>query len=116
MAQAEQTGSISARHTSLSGQAFGVEVKDESAMPEVRPGEFVVVDPAAHVPTGKLVLAVLEREKIAVIGRYRKADTEGDDDCFTIEPVNPAYPQVVVNDDNPGFVLGRVVQHVRTLE
>lgn len=118
MLQAEPTVGTSSHRVdlSISDQAFGVEVKDDSALPEIKSGEMLVVDPAADVLCGKLVLAVIERDKAAVIGRYRKRDAEGHDDCFAIEPINPDYPRVVINDGNPGFVVGRVVQHYRRLD
>lgn len=99
----------------LSQEAFGLEIKDESAMPDIKPGEVIVFDPRAEIIPGKLTLAVLANQKIGVIGRYRPLSVAGSDQ-FTIVTLNPDYPDVTVNEANPGFVVARAVQHIRKLD
>lgn len=106
---------MSVQSNSLSEQAFGLVIEDESGLPDIKPGEVLVFDPEATLVPGKLTLAVLKDQKLGVIGRYRPLAIAGSTH-FTIVTLNPDYPDVKVDDDNPGFVVARAVQHIRKLD
>lgn len=94
------------------GDSFGVRVDNGMGTPEINQGDILICSPSADVEPGKLVVAIDHTSKMAVFGRY-KAMSLAKRDCFVIEPVNRAYPDISIQDDTQGFVLARVVMHIR---
>ncbi len=100
---------------SLSDQAFGLTVEDESGLPEIKPGETLVFDPGLPLMPGKLTLAVIKKDKLVVVGRYRPANIVGGED-FMIVTINPDFPDVRFDKDNPAGLVARAVQHIRKFD
>lgn len=95
---------------------FGVNIVDESGLPDFKLGETLVCDPSAPIVPGRYVVAILQSEERAIFGVYRPL-VHGDDKRFCIRPPNPAFPEVVFGAPNgaKGFVLARVIKHIRDI-
>ena len=100
----------------LGPNAFALLVVGDSMSPEFVEGDVVVVDPAVPVRPGAVVVARLNDEREATLKRYRDRglDAEGQP-VFELVPTNENYPTVRVCAENPGSLVGPVVEHRRYL-
>lgn len=94
------------------GDAFGVRVDNGMGAPEINTGDLLICSPSAAVEPGKLVLAIHNQSGTAVFGRF-KPKALGSTTSFVVQPVNQNYPEVVITDPSQGYLLARVVMHIR---
>lgn len=98
----------------VSANAVGIVLDDESGAPDFHAKEIVVIEPDKPLIPGKYVVAVIEKAKQAVFRRYRPLGIE-QDGPFKLIPGNPDYPEIEVNDANPGFIVARATKHIRDI-
>lgn len=98
----------------VSLSSFAVTLIDDSCHPELSAGDLVIFDPDLEPIPGRFVVATVQGIPHGLVRRFRQTDplslTTG-----ILEPVNPAYPNIVIGPDNPGLILGRAVAHHRLL-
>lgn len=92
---------------------FAVLIETEAGSPEFRPGEMIICSPSAQITPGRYVVAVATNLKQAFFGRYLPQTIGATNGGFQVEPSNPDYPNVLINSDNPGFVVARATRHIR---
>lgn len=94
----------------LSGSAFALKVVGDSMSPDYRPGDIVIVDPSVSPVPGDIVVAKLDNEDMATLKKYRLKgrDTAGEP-IIELVPINPDWPTLLMDSDNPGHIVGRVV-------
>lgn len=99
----------------LTEQSFVLTIVGDSMLPEFRPGERVVVTPGLDVNPGDYVVATTDDELEATLKKYRPRG-KGRDGLPVIElaPLNDDYPKIILDAENPGHIVGRVVRHIRT--
>ncbi len=91
---------------------FALVVKDASMMPELKPGDIVVIDPAIAPQPGETVLAKLDNEDPVFLRRYRLLGKDAKGlNTFELIPINEYWPKIIVNSDNPGHIIGTLVEH-----
>ncbi len=97
-----------------SADAFAITVEGESMLPDFAPGDRVVIDPAVKPQPGDLVVAKLEAETEATFRKYRLRgrDATGQD-IIDLVPLNDDYPVVTMDSNNPGRIIGTLVEHRR---
>ena len=100
----------------VSADAFALIVEGDSMMPEFRPGDRIVVDPAETPQPGEYVVAKLDSREQATFKKYRPRgyDTHGIE-IIELAPLNPDWPTLYIDANNPGHIIGPVVQHRRRL-
>jgi len=77
----------------LSIDAFAVEVKDNSMLPEFKPGDRIIVDPDIVPKPGDFVIARCAKEKEATFRKYRPRGKGADGkDIYVLTPLNEDYP------------------------
>jgi SOS-response transcriptional repressor LexA len=92
---------------------YGVELVDDRSGPEFARGDVVIVDPDAEVDTGRVVVAVMLDEQRAYVGRYSPME-HGDTKRFVLTLSNKDHPAIRVDGrKQKGFVVGRVIKHIR---
>lgn len=98
----------------LSDSAFALVVKGDSMLPDFREEDQVIVDPAVEAKPGNIVVAKIECDNSATLKKYRSrgSDTNGYP-VFDLVPLNEDYPTLRVDSDNPGAIVGVVVEHRR---
>lgn len=96
--------------------AFALEISGDSMADEFRSGDTVVVDPDAPIKPGAIVVAKLDRDDAATIKKYRDRGRDAAlHPVFELAPLNPDYAAVTIDADNPGTIIGPVVEHRRLL-
>jgi SOS-response transcriptional repressor LexA len=98
----------------VSEGSYGMMLRDDANGPDKPAGSIIICDPNAELVPGQWVVAVLTDEKEAHFGRYRPA-SHGDKKRFTLVRDNDDYPDIEVGTKHKGFVLSRVVKHIRDL-
>jgi SOS-response transcriptional repressor LexA len=94
--------------------AFALIVAGESMAPLFRPGDRVVVDPAAQVKPGNIVVARINNDTEATIKRFRDRgrDSSGAP-IYELVPENPNFATLTISAQAPGQIIGPVVRHER---
>ena len=94
----------------LSGGAFGLEIKGDSMLPEFKPGDRVIIDPAVAPLPGDYVVAKSGEEE-ATIKKYRpRGINERGDAVFELVPLNEDYPSMR-SDLMSIKIVGTMVEH-----
>lgn len=110
----DQVGVDASLAKSLSRVAFGLAIEGRSMEPDFIAGDVVIIDPHIAPHPGDFVVAKLDREEQATFKKYRDrgADSAGQP-IFELVPLNHDYPTLRVDADNPGHVVGVMVEHRR---
>ncbi len=91
---------------------FALTIKGKSMVPDLNPGDIVIIDPSIKPMPGEIVLAKLEKEDTLFLRRYRPLEKDGtESDAFELIPTNEFWPTITVNNKNPGHVIGTLVEH-----
>lgn len=96
----------------LSVHAFALEIKGDSMLPDFRPGDRVIIDPAVVPQPGDFVVAK-NGEDEATFKKYRpRGVNEHGDVVFELVPLNEDYPSMR-SDVAPIRIVGTMVEHRR---
>lgn len=115
----ELTSSESAEgflHTDLpvSGSALAVVIDGRSMEPDFQPGDKVIIDPMVPPRPGDFVMAKRDGDQEATFRKYRlKSRDETGGDAIDLLPLNPDWPSLTIDRDNPGRIVGTMVEHRR---
>lgn len=94
----------------LSGGAFALEIVGNSMLPDFRPGDRVIIDPAIAPRPGDFVVAKNGDEE-ATFKKYRpRGVSERGDLVFELLPLNDDYP-TLRSDTSPIRIIGVMVEH-----
>lgn len=104
--------SVASVSGSVPDDAFAVTLVDESASPEFQQGDMIVCSKSAEVMPGRFVLAVVTRLRAAVFRRYRPNEM-GQTTSFKLLAPNPDYPDISIASEDEGYVVARVLLHIR---
>jgi len=96
----------------LSANAFALEIKGESMLPDFRPGDRVIIDPEIAPSPGDFVVA-RNGSNEATFKKYRpRGVNEHGDQVFELVPLNPDY-ETMRSDFTPIAIIGTMVEHRR---
>jgi SOS-response transcriptional repressor LexA len=94
----------------LSGNAFALEIKGDSMLPEYKPGDRVIIDPNVQPQPGDLVVAK-NGEDEATFKKYRPRGIDANGNMvFELVPLNEDYPSIR-SDMVPVIIIGTMVEH-----
>lgn len=94
----------------LSGNAFALEIKGDSMLPDFKPGDRVIIDPNVSSQPGDFVVAKNGEEE-ATFKKYRpRGINERGDMVFELIPLNEDYPSMR-SDVTPIRIVGTMVEH-----
>jgi SOS-response transcriptional repressor LexA len=94
----------------LSGNAFALEIKGDSMLPEFKAGDRVIIDPVVQPQPGDYVVAK-NGEDEATFKKYRpRGVNEHGDVIFELVPLNEDYPSMR-SDVTPIRIVGTMVEH-----
>ncbi len=91
--------------------AFALIVEGLSMVPQLLPGDKIIVDPQALIRPGDLVVAQIDGEVMATVKQYRDRgkDAQGRP-IIELAPANPNYPTLRIDAEHPGRIIGKVVE------
>jgi SOS-response transcriptional repressor LexA len=96
----------------LSDNAFALEIKGESMLPDFREGDRVIIDPAVVPNPGDFVVAK-NGEHEATFKKYRpRGMNERGEQVIELVPLNPDFPSLR-SDTSPFAIIGTMVEHRR---
>lgn len=82
---------------------FALTVKGDSMInAHILPGDKVIVQQTSHASPGEIVVALIEGE--ATVKTFRKTSSK-----VVLEPANPKYQPIVVNETQDFRIIGKVV-------
>ncbi len=98
----------------VGGRAFALIITGDSMLPEFREGDKIIIDPEVSPKPGDFVIAKLERDDEATFKKYRprSADMDGQP-VIELVPLNEDWPTLTISTDNPGHIIGTLVEHRR---
>jgi len=98
----------------LSPKAFALVVRGESMDPEFRDGDKIIIDPEVAPQPGDFVVAKLDREDEATFKKYRPRGSDKDGaPIIELLPINPDWPTLMINAEQPGRIVGTLIEHRR---
>ncbi len=98
----------------VSPHTFALVLEGLSMAPDFSPGDKVIIDPATAPRPGEFVVAKREKDQEATFKKYRLRgqDAQGRD-IIELVPLNPDWPTLIIDADNPGYIIGTMVEHRR---
>lgn len=94
----------------LSPTAFALEIRGDSMLPEFRPGDRVIIDPAVSPQPGDYVVAKNGDEE-ATFKKYRPRSVDAAGNVvFELVPLNEDYPSMR-SDQLPIRIIGVMIEH-----
>ena len=95
----------------VSASAFALIVEGLSMVPDIGPGDKVIVDPEVMPWPGAFVVAQIDDEPMATVKRYRDRGRDQDGNAIIeLAASNPDYPTLRIDSRSPGRIVGTVVE------
>lgn len=94
----------------VSASAFALQVEGLSMVPDIMPGDKVIVDPHVEPKPGDFVVAQIDDNEKATLKRYRDRGRDARGPVIELAPSNPDYPTLRIDADSPGVIVGTVVE------
>lgn len=90
----------------IGNYTFAIVAQDNSMQPEITLDDILVIDPDETIVPGDIVVAKLDSAEEVIIRKYRLKDNN------TVEliPLNQDWPTTVITQDNPGRVIGKLIE------
>lgn len=93
---------------------FAVVIEGRSMEPEFRPGDKVIIDPAVKPRPGDFVIAKRDNDHEATFKKYRlRSQDDQGRDVIELTPINPDWPTLMIDQYNPGHIVGTMIEHRR---
>ena len=93
------------------GSLFALEISGESMETEFSSGDIVIIDSGLEPLPGDFVVAKLQDDNEATFKKYRvKGKTQNGELIIELQPLNPDYPTLQISPDNPGRIVGTMVE------
>jgi hypothetical protein len=106
----------------ISAQAIAFRLGVDAMEPEFYKGEIIIVDPQVEPHNGDYVITeIIERNQesnheLWMFAQYRPRGYLREKPVYDLVPLNPSYKTVTVGRDNPGRIVGTMVEHRRRLQ
>lgn len=95
----------------LGKEAFGLIIRGDSMLPEFKPGDKVIIDPAVQPMPGDFVVAKVNSEQEATFKKYRpRGVNDAGEPVFELVPLNEDY-ETIRSDRVPCRIIGTMVEH-----
>ena len=98
----------------VSSSTFALVIEGRSMEPEFQPGDKVIIDPMVRPRPGDFVIAKRDYDQEATFKKYRlRSQDEHGHDVVQLTPLNLDWPHLMIDRDNPGHIVGTMVEHRR---
>lgn len=107
-------GDVVAADPEISQRAFALVIRDNSMAPDFSEGDKIILDPDVTPQPGDLVVAKLDSEAEATFKKFRPRGADGTGASpIELAPLNPDWPTLVINAENPGRIIATLVEQRR---
>jgi SOS-response transcriptional repressor LexA len=97
-----------------SSSTFALVIEGRSMEPDFLPGDKVIIDPMVPPRPGDYVVAKRDNDQEATFKKYRlKGQDEHGRVVIELKPLNSDWPTLMIDRDNPGRIVGTMVEHRR---
>lgn len=93
------------RETLPGGDTFYLKAAGDSMEPKIPNGSDVLIRLQEEVEDGEIAAVLLNGDTEGTLKRVRKIDG-----IVLLEAVNPAYPPILVNEENPARIIGKAIE------
>lgn len=101
---------------SIGKNAFALQIKDESMMPEFRINDVIVVDPDTSPKPGDFVVAWIEGEQEVIIRKYKQLSASKESQQFELIALNEDWANIRVgSSDMQAQIIGCGASLIRVL-
>lgn len=101
----------------VSSSAFGLIIEGDSMSPQFQAGDKIIVDPSVQPKPGDYVVAKLAAREEATFKKYRPRGFSDDGtEIIELAPLNSDWPTLYIDKNNPGQIVGTVIEHRRFLK
>ncbi|AMV15263.1 TPA: helix-turn-helix domain-containing protein [Legionella pneumophila] len=101
---------------SIGKNAFALQVKDESMVPEFRINDVLIVDPDTNPKPGDFVVALIEGEQEVIVRKYKQLSASKEVRQFELIALNEDWADIRVGfNELQAQVVGRGVSLIRSL-
>lgn len=108
------SGDVIAADPEISQRAFALVIRDNSMAPDFSEGDKIILDPDVTPQPGDLVVAKLDSEQEATFKKFRPRGADGSGVApIELAPLNPDWPTLVINAENPGRIIATLVEQRR---
>ena len=108
----DRTEIVWSSYDRLSDRAFGLNIEGESMLEDFYPGDTIVVDPEIAPKPGDFVVAKRDADDVVTFRRLRvRGPDAAGKPTLELVPLNDDYPTVVIDSQNPGHIIGTMVEH-----
>lgn len=95
-------------------RCFALKIKGRSMEPEFVEGDIVIIDPDVQPNPGECVAAKRASDDKVTFKKYRpRGLDENRNEIIELAPINPDYPPLRIDAQNPGKIVGTLVEHRR---
>lgn len=93
-----------------SGELFILKAKGDSMYPSIVDGDYVLIRLQPDVEDGEIAAVQVDNDTRATLKKVQHAG-----DNIVLLPINPEYSTIVLNENNPGRIIGRAMEVRREL-
>ncbi|WP_115710950.1 helix-turn-helix domain-containing protein [Legionella sainthelensi] len=102
---------------SIGKNAFALQIKDESMMPEFRINDVIIVDPDTNPKPGDFVVALIEGEQEVIVRKYKQLSASKEIREFELIALNEDWADIRVGpNEMKAKIIGYGVSLVRGLK
>lgn len=102
---------------SIGKNAFALQIKDESMMPEFRINDVIIVDPDTSPKPGDFVVALIEGEQEVIVRKYKQLSASKEVEQFELIALNQDWADIRVGpSEMQAQIIGCGVSLVRGLK
>lgn len=102
---------------SIGKNAFALQIKDESMMPEFRINDVIIVDPDTNPKPGDFVVALIEGEQEVIVRKYKQLSASKEVEQFELIALNGDWADIRVGfSEMKAQIIGCGVSLVRGLK
>lgn len=98
----------------ISSDAFALEIRDNSMLPQFRTGDRIIADPAIEPRPGDFVVATIEGDIEATFKKYKLSGySEDRTPIVELVPLNSDYPTLRLDENRRGQIIATMIEHRR---
>lgn len=99
----------------LSESAFALQMQDDSMMPDINVGDFLVIDPDQEIRPGKLVAALLQDSNQTTVRRFKQLSADSTSKEYELIAVNENWANIRASERSKHKIIGVVIACIRML-